>query len=69
MLEDARGLLARRRYLHGVDLLREPARVACRRRVLVGAKRERVDLLARELVAVGDVLGGADHVDVGIARE
>ena len=45
----------------GHDLFGEPARVAGGAGVLLGAQRERVDLLATELVAIGDVLRGFDQ--------
>ena len=57
VLERARRLLAPRRDLNRMDLVGEPARVARRSGVLVRAEREGVDLLARQLVFVGDVLG------------
>jgi hypothetical protein len=53
----------------GHDLFVEPARVAGGAGVLLGAQRERVDLFATELVAIGDVLRGFDHADVGVAAQ
>jgi hypothetical protein len=69
VLERARGLLAGGWDLDGMDLLRQPARVACTASVLVGAQRKRVDLLARELVAVGNVLCCLHHFHIGVARQ
>ena len=67
VLEGARRQLARRRDLDRVDLLAEATGVTGGRRVPVRAKREGVDLLARELVAIGDVLRRLHHLDVGVA--
>ena len=55
--------------LDRVDLRGQAPRVARRRGVAVRAQREGVDLLAGELVAVGDVLGRLDHLDVGVAGQ
>ena len=69
VLERARGLPARRRGSRpgGSPAARRPD-VARRRGVLLRAQREGVDLLARQLVAVGDVLRRPDHLDVGVPR-
>ena len=69
VLERAPGLLAARRDLDRMDLQREPSRIARRGRVQVGAQREGVDLLAGQLVVVGDVLRGPHHVDVRVSGE
>ena len=69
VLERARRLLAGGGDLDRLDLFGEAARVAGGGRVLVGAQREGVDLLARQLVAVGDVLRGPHHVDVRVTGE
>ena len=69
MLECSRGLLAAARDLDRMDLLRQAPGVAGGGGVLVGAQSERVDLLTRQLVAVGDVLRGLHHVHVCVTRE
>ena len=66
VLEGPRGLPAGRGDLDRLDLGGEPSRVARGRRLQLGAQREGVDLLACELVAVGDVLRRLDHLDVGV---
>ena len=52
-----------------MDLLRQVARVARGGGVVVGTQREGVDLLARQLVAVGHVLRGLHHLDVRVAGQ
>ena len=69
VLEGARLGLAGGRDLDRVDLLGKPPGVAGRGSVLMRAQREGIDLLPRQLIAIGDVLSRLHHVDVGVTGE
>lgn len=62
-------LVAGGRDVDGVDLGRQPTRIAGCRGMLMRAQGESVDLLSGQLVAVGHVLCRLDHRDVGVSGE
>ncbi len=69
VLKAATGVFLVAGDLDRMDLGREPTRVTGGGGMLVRAQREGVDLLAAQLITVGHVLRGLDHLDVRIAGQ